>query len=140
MVLIITCWWFLSFSECKVFLNLYHSPCLIFFFPFYIIFLSVTRQSLPHHFFSSWFIPILLNPAILYFRMPIMLRISNCVLTGKTPVELAGLNECSLDPGLLLSSDVSWKSQVILFNINVIFFLSLFQEGTLLWMELRKWY
>ena len=57
--------------------------------------------------------------------MPIMLRSSNCVLTGKTPVELAGLNECPLDVGSLLLSDVSSKSQVILFNINIIFSLSL---------------
>ncbi|XP_038590749.1 DNA-directed RNA polymerase III subunit RPC2-like, partial [Micropterus salmoides] len=32
-------------------------------------------------------------------RMPIMLRSSNCVLTGKTPMEFAKLNECPLDPG-----------------------------------------
>ncbi|XP_061415849.1 DNA-directed RNA polymerase III subunit RPC2 [Lethenteron reissneri] len=32
-------------------------------------------------------------------RMPIMLRSSNCVLTGKTPAEMAKLNECPLDPG-----------------------------------------
>ncbi|KAG7279008.1 hypothetical protein CRUP_001949 [Coryphaenoides rupestris] len=32
-------------------------------------------------------------------RMPIMLRSSNCVLTGKTPMEYAKLNECPLDPG-----------------------------------------
>ncbi|KAL6091205.1 hypothetical protein STEG23_023465, partial [Scotinomys teguina] len=31
-------------------------------------------------------------------RMPIMLRSSNCVLTGKTPAEFAKLNECPLDP------------------------------------------
>lgn len=31
--------------------------------------------------------------------MPIMLRSSNCVLTGKTPAEFAKLNECPLDPG-----------------------------------------
>ena len=62
--------------------------------------------------------------------MPIMLRSSNCVLTGKTPVELAGLNECPLDAGSLLLSDVSSKFQIMLFNINII--LSLFQEGTLL--------
>lgn len=35
-----------------------------------------------------------------YFsRMPIMLRSSNCVLTGKTPAEFGKLNECPLDPG-----------------------------------------
>ncbi|CAH1244351.1 POLR3B [Branchiostoma lanceolatum] len=32
-------------------------------------------------------------------RMPIMLRSSNCVLTGKSPSELAKLKECPLDPG-----------------------------------------
>ncbi|XP_006817610.1 DNA-directed RNA polymerase III subunit RPC2-like, partial [Saccoglossus kowalevskii] len=32
-------------------------------------------------------------------RMPIMLRSSNCVLTGKSPAELAKLNECPIDPG-----------------------------------------
>ena len=31
--------------------------------------------------------------------MPIMLRSSNCILTGKTPAELAKLNECPIDPG-----------------------------------------
>ena len=31
--------------------------------------------------------------------MPIMLRSSNCILTGKTPSELAKLNECPIDPG-----------------------------------------
>ena len=35
------------------------------------------------------------------FRMPIMLRSSNCVLTGKSPAELASLNECPIDPGWL---------------------------------------
>lgn len=33
-------------------------------------------------------------------RMPIMLRSSNCVLTGKTPMEFSKLNECPLDPGM----------------------------------------
>lgn len=32
-------------------------------------------------------------------RMPIMLRSSNCVLTGKTQAEMAQLNECPMDPG-----------------------------------------
>ncbi|XP_078485714.1 DNA-directed RNA polymerase III subunit RPC2 isoform X2 [Ciona intestinalis] len=32
-------------------------------------------------------------------RMPIMLRSSNCVLTGKNGVELAKMNECPYDPG-----------------------------------------
>ena len=35
------------------------------------------------------------------FRIPIMLRSSNCVLTGKSPAELASLNECPIDPGWL---------------------------------------
>ena len=33
------------------------------------------------------------------FRMPIMLRSSNCTLTGKSPAELAKMNECPHDPG-----------------------------------------
>ena len=32
-------------------------------------------------------------------RMPIMLRSSNCILTGKSSEELAKLNECPIDPG-----------------------------------------
>lgn len=32
-------------------------------------------------------------------RMPIMLRSANCILTAKSPQELAKLNECPLDPG-----------------------------------------
>ena len=32
-------------------------------------------------------------------RMPIMLRSSNCVLHGKSPAEMARLNECPMDPG-----------------------------------------
>lgn len=32
-------------------------------------------------------------------RMPIMLRSSNCVLNGKSPSEMARLNECPMDPG-----------------------------------------
>lgn len=36
---------------------------------------------------------------MLTFRMPIMLRSSKCVLYNKSPAQLAGLNECPLDPG-----------------------------------------
>ncbi len=32
-------------------------------------------------------------------RMPIMLRSNKCVLAGKSPVEMAELGECPLDPG-----------------------------------------
>ncbi len=32
-------------------------------------------------------------------RIPIMLQSSNCILTGKSPKELAKLNECPIDPG-----------------------------------------
>lgn len=40
------------------------------------------------------------NVCSLFFpRMPIMLRSSNCVLTGKSPSELAKLKECPMDPG-----------------------------------------
>ena len=36
---------------------------------------------------------------LLIGRMPIMLRSCNCILTGKSPKELAKLNECPIDPG-----------------------------------------
>uniref|UniRef100_H2Z7Q0 DNA-directed RNA polymerase subunit beta n=1 Tax=Ciona savignyi TaxID=51511 RepID=H2Z7Q0_CIOSA len=39
------------------------------------------------------------HPPIYTPRMPIMLRSSNCVLTGKNAVELAKMNECPYDPG-----------------------------------------
>ncbi|OWK16985.1 hypothetical protein Celaphus_00011821, partial [Cervus elaphus hippelaphus] len=42
---------------------------------------------------------VVLKPNRLNPGMPIMLRSSNCVLTGKTPAEFAKLNECPLDPG-----------------------------------------
>lgn len=32
-------------------------------------------------------------------RMPIMLQSSNCILAGKSPMEMAKLNECPIDPG-----------------------------------------
>ena len=32
-------------------------------------------------------------------RMPVMLKSSHCVLTGKSEAELAKLTECPLDPG-----------------------------------------
>ena len=32
-------------------------------------------------------------------RLPIMLRSSKCLLSGRSEKELAGLNECSVDPG-----------------------------------------
>ena len=32
-------------------------------------------------------------------RLPVMLRSSKCLLSGKTEKELASLNECSVDPG-----------------------------------------
>jgi RNA polymerase beta subunit. len=35
----------------------------------------------------------------LFYRMPIMLRSSNCVLSGKSQFELAKMNECPHDPG-----------------------------------------
>ncbi|KAI4203867.1 MAG: hypothetical protein LQ350_001489 [Teloschistes chrysophthalmus] len=36
---------------------------------------------------------------VLIGRMPMMLRSSNCVLNGKSEMEMAGLHECPLDPG-----------------------------------------
>ena len=32
-----------------------------------------------------------------------MLRSSNCILAGKSEAELAKLNECPMDPGMLLN-------------------------------------
>lgn len=37
-------------------------------------------------------------------RMPIMLRSSNCILTGKSPDELAKLGECPIDSGTFFTS------------------------------------
>ena len=42
-------------------------------------------------------------------RMPIMLRSSNCVLTGKTPMEVSKHNECPLDPGTSPSPSALYK-------------------------------
>ena len=42
-------------------------------------------------------------------RMPIMLRSSNCVLTGKSPMEVSKLNECPLDPGSVPSPSTEYK-------------------------------
>lgn len=36
---------------------------------------------------------------LIFYRMPIMLRSSNCVLSNKSEYELAKMNECPLDPG-----------------------------------------
>lgn len=37
-------------------------------------------------------------------RMPIMLRSSNCALAGKSPAEMAKMNECPYDSGMLAAS------------------------------------
>lgn len=42
---------------------------------------------------------IVLRKKLCIGRMPIMLRSSNCLLNGKSPVEMAKLNECPIDPG-----------------------------------------
>jgi DNA-directed RNA polymerase III subunit RPC2 len=39
------------------------------------------------------------NPEIVIGNLPIMLRSNKCVLSGKSPAELAKMNECPLDPG-----------------------------------------
>jgi len=39
------------------------------------------------------------NPEIVIGQLPIMLRSNKCVLSGKSPAELAKMNECPLDPG-----------------------------------------
>jgi DNA-directed RNA polymerase III subunit RPC2 len=41
----------------------------------------------------------IIRPDTVIGRLPIMLRSNKCVLAGKTESELAGLNECPLDPG-----------------------------------------
>ena len=46
--------------------------------------------------------------------MPIMLRSSNCVLTGKSPAELASLNECPIDPGWLEYNILWWFLSIAL--------------------------
>lgn len=50
-------------------------------------------------FTHNWSIPLICTICYFISRMPIMLRSSNCVLTGKSPAELASLNECPIDPG-----------------------------------------
>lgn len=47
----------------------------------------------------SFFYTICLLQLLYFFRMPLMLRSSNCVLTNKSDFELAQLNECPHDPG-----------------------------------------
>lgn len=42
---------------------------------------------------------IVLKKNVTIGRLPIMLRSSKCVLTGKSPKELAKLKECIYDPG-----------------------------------------
>ncbi|XP_076466133.1 DNA-directed RNA polymerase III subunit RPC2-like [Babylonia areolata] len=42
---------------------------------------------------------LVLRKNVVIGSMPIMLRSSNCVLTGKSPAEMAKLRECPLDPG-----------------------------------------
>lgn len=44
-----------------------------------------------------------------------MLRSSNCVLTGKTPMEFSKLNECPLDPGRLSLNPSDCLSNISLF-------------------------
>jgi DNA-directed RNA polymerase beta subunit len=42
---------------------------------------------------------IVIRNGIVIGRMPIMLKSSKCILTGKNEQELAALQECPLDPG-----------------------------------------
>ncbi|KAH8320546.1 hypothetical protein KR067_005238 [Drosophila pandora] len=60
---------------------------------------------------------------LLIGRMPLMLRCSNCVLTGKSEFELSKLNECPLDPGgyfvvrgqekvILIQEQLSWNKML----------------------------
>lgn len=52
-----------------------------------------------------------------FLRMPIMLRSSNCVLTGKTPMEFSKLNECPLDPGTRRISKNRSSDTVVLLSV-----------------------
>ncbi|GAB0088725.1 DNA-directed RNA polymerase [Sergentomyia squamirostris] len=60
---------------------------------------------------------------LLIGRMPIMLRSSNCVLSGKTEFELSKMNECPHDPGgyfvvrgqekvILIQEQLSWNKMI----------------------------
>jgi len=60
---------------------------------------------------------------LLIGRMPLMLRCSNCALTGKSEFELSKLNECPLDPGgyfvvrgqekvILIQEQLSWNKML----------------------------
>lgn len=62
---------------------------------------------------------------IVFQRMPIMLRSSNCVLTGKTPMEFSKLNECPLDPGTerTIQSKPSTKFKQFCFHVDLHIFL-----------------
>lgn len=64
-------------------------------------------------------------------RMPIMLRSSNCVLTGKSEYELSKMNECPRDPGgyfvvrgvekvILIQEQLSWNKMITEDYNNVI--------------------
>lgn len=68
---------------------------------------------------------------LLIGRMPIMLRSSNCVLSGKSEYELSKVNECPLDPGgyfvirgtekvILIQEQVSWNKMLTEDYNNVI--------------------
>lgn len=47
-----------------------------------------------------------------------MLRSSNCVLTGKTPMEFSKLNECPLDPGTQRISMNESSNPVVLLSVH----------------------
>uniref|UniRef100_A0A182IIZ1 DNA-directed RNA polymerase n=1 Tax=Anopheles atroparvus TaxID=41427 RepID=A0A182IIZ1_ANOAO len=60
---------------------------------------------------------------LLIGRMPIMLRSSNCILTGKSEYELSKVNECPMDPGgyfiirgtekvILIQEQLSWNKMI----------------------------
>lgn len=55
-----------------------------------------------------------------------MLRSSNCVLTGKTPMEFAKLNECPLDPG---TQRKTWSENKYHIVITIIIYLTLLYRG-----------
>lgn len=65
----------------------------------------------------------IIRNGLLIGRMPIMLRSSNCILTGKSEFELSQVNECPHDPGgyfvvrgqekvILIQEQLSWNKMI----------------------------
>ncbi len=79
---------------------------------------------------------LLIIPPLFYCRMPIMLRSSNCVLTNKTPAEMAKLNECPIDPGGYFV--INGTEKVILIQVISFVYLLIISSGYHLYSFLPK--